>query len=59
MMLLCCYEKDTPAPNAPLLIGQRDNVPLSRFLLATISNHCLTALPAKMSVFNSHMRQNA
>jgi len=27
--------------------------------LAVNSSHCLAALPAKMSAFNSHMRQNA
>jgi len=27
--------------------------------LTIISNHCLAALPAKTSVFSSHMRQNA
>jgi len=27
--------------------------------LTTISSHCLAALPAKMSAFNSYMRQNA
>jgi len=27
-------------------------------LLSAISSHCLAALPAKMSAFNSHMRQN-
>jgi len=26
--------------------------------LTAISSHCLIALPAKMSAFNSHMRQN-
>jgi len=28
-------------------------------LLTAISSHCLAALLAKMSAFNSHMRQNA
>jgi len=28
-------------------------------LLTAISSHCLAALPAKVSAFNSHMRQNA
>jgi len=28
-------------------------------LLASISSHCLATLPAKMSAFKSHMRQNA
>jgi len=28
-------------------------------LLAAISSHCLATLPAKMSAFKSHMRQNA
>jgi len=31
-----------------------------RGLITAISSHCLlTALPAKMSAFNSHMQQNA
>jgi len=36
--------------------GQCPRSPAS--LLTAISSHCLAALPAKMSAFNSHMRQN-
>jgi len=37
--------------------GQCHRSPAS--LLIAISNHCLDALPAQMSAFGSHMRQNA
>ena len=46
-------------PVNPLLKGQGQCSPSPASLLTAISNHCLVALPAKMSAFNSHMRQNA
>ena len=46
-------------PVAPLLKGQRQCPRSPASLLTVISSHRLAALPAKMSAFNSHMRQNA
>jgi len=47
-------------PNCPSFVesaGQCHRSPAS--LITAISNHCFAALPAKMSEFSSHMRQNA
>jgi len=45
---------------APLMNGQGGQCPRSpASLLTAISNNCLAALPAKISAFKSHMRQNA
>ena len=56
--LWCCYEKDTSAPLPPFERsgGQCPRSPAS--LHTAISSHCLAALPAKISAFNSHMWQN-
>jgi len=44
-----------------VLKGQENNAPRfpASVLTAAISSHCLAALPAKMSAFNSDMRRNA
>ena len=52
--------KKTPLPHCPTFErsgGQCHRSPAS--LLTVISSHSLAALPAKMSAFNSHMRQTA
>jgi len=52
--------KKTPLPRCHFFErsgGQCHRSPAS--LLTVISSHCLAALPANMSAFNSQMRQNA
>jgi len=50
--------KNTPPPRCHPFERSAGKCPPAS-LLTAINSRCLTALPAKMSAFNSHRRQNA
>jgi len=55
--LWCCYEKDNSASVPPYWKSGGQFPHSLASLLTAISSHCLAALPAKMSAFNSYMRK--
>jgi len=53
--LWCCFEKYTSPLCPPFERSGRKCLCSPASLLTAIGNHCLVALPAKMSAFNSHI----